>query len=130
MRRKWGWPPFRELLTSAIALGVLVYTGAVLWPQITDGEDGIRRAGSVFALLGPIVGTIIGFYFGTKSGEQIAEKATEGAVEAKATSVQEVEAATDRERTLLEGARELLGRIQELEGKKDQADGRGTKEGN
>lgn len=85
-----GWPrlpALRDVVTHAIALGVLGYTGVVLWGSLLSGTDeGLRHAREVYAVLGTAVGAVLGYYFGANAGERVAREAarrTEAAIEAQ-----------------------------------------------
>ena len=85
-----GWPrlpALRDVVTHVIALGVLGYTGAVLWDSLLSGnDDGLRHAREVYAVLGTAVGAVLGYYFGANAGERVAREAarrTEAAIEAQ-----------------------------------------------
>lgn len=85
-----GWPrlpALRDVVTHAIALGVLGYTGVVLWDSLLSGTDeGLRYAREVYAVLGTAVGAVLGYYFGANAGERVAREAarrTEAAIEAQ-----------------------------------------------
>lgn len=82
---------FRDIVTHFIGLGILVYTGFVLWgPLTTGGLDGIDRAQRVLALLGGFVGTVLGYYFGVRQGEKAAERAEQHRAATTNTAEQEL----------------------------------------
>ncbi len=104
-----GWPrlpALRDLVTHVIALGVLGYTGVVLWDSLLSGnDDGLRHAREVYAVLGTAVGAVLGYYFGANAGERVAREAarrTEAAIEAQ-------EATESLSREEIRAVREQLG---------------------
>ena len=124
-----GWPrlpALRDVVTHVIALGVLGYTGVVLWASLLSGtDDGLRYAREVYAVLGTAVGAVLGYYFGANAGERVAREAarrTEAAIEAQevteAVSREELRTAQER----LDGFRTQLQAINGTEEESEEDD--------